>query len=152
MSRRPRPYISFQVRCMVATRQCYEAGFNPPSREAGETLRQFLLRQLVALKFIDPQLDHDPALILRRFNTSTGKYTPPADDYRHLIYREKADHQQKTTGRKPGAERTVTTKGSDIGIKTKFARLERKKNKPKVSRFAKGRKMQSRPFPKKDRP
>lgn len=71
------------------------------------------------------QLDHDPALILRNHNRRTGKYTPDANDPDFLIYRLKDDHLQKTTGRKPGATRTVTTKGSDIGLKTKFAKLER---------------------------
>jgi hypothetical protein len=92
------------------------------------------------------QLDHDPALILRPFNERTGKYTPDANDPAYLIYRDKDDHLQKTTGRKPGATHTVTVKGSDIGLKTKFARLERKGKKPKqkiASRpFQKGRKFQ----------
>ena len=85
------------------------------------------------------QLDHDPALILRPFNERTGKYTPDANDPAYLIYRDPADHLQKTTGRKPGAERTITTKGSDIGLKTKFARLERKsKRKPRTTITPKG--------------
>ncbi len=29
--------------------------------------------------------------------------------------RHKADHQHKTTGRKPDAERTITTRNSDVG-------------------------------------
>lgn len=74
-------------------------------------------------------LDHDPALILRPYNSRirdvAARYTPHAHSADHLIYRAKDEHQQKTTGRRPGAERTITTKGSDIGIKTKFARLER---------------------------
>ena len=90
------------------------------------------------------QLDHDPALILRRFSKRTGKYTPAANDPDHLVYRQKDDHLQKTTGRKPGAAKTVTTKGSDIGLKTKFARLARKGKKRKASipsrPFQKGRK------------
>ncbi len=73
-------------------------------------------------------LDHDPALILRQYNPRkkdvADRYTPHAHDPDALIYREKADHQQKTTGRKPGAAQTVTTKGSDIWIKSKFNRLE----------------------------
>lgn len=81
-------------------------------------------------------LDHDPALILRPYNPRikdvASRYTPHAHDPDALVYREKADHQQKTTGRKPGALRTVTTKGSDIGLKAKFARLEgRTKRRPK---------------------
>jgi hypothetical protein len=100
------------------------------------------------------QLDHDPALVLRKFKRDLRKpqaawFTPNANDPDHLIYRTKDDHLQKTTGRKPGAARTVTTKGSDIGIKTKFARLERKARttiKPKG--FGGTRKLPSRPFPK----
>ena len=73
-------------------------------------------------------LDHDPALILRSYNPRikdvASRYEPHANDPAALVYRSKPNHQQKTTGRKPGAERTVTTKGSDIGLKTKFARLE----------------------------
>jgi hypothetical protein len=83
-------------------------------------------------------LDHDPALVLRRYNPHAkdvaARYTPHAHHPDFLVYRSKPDHQQKTTGRKPGAARTVTTKGSDIGIKTKFARLERKpKRGPKIA-------------------
>ncbi len=73
------------------------------------------------------QLDHDPALVLRKFNERTGKYTPDANDPKYLVYREKDDHLQKTTGRAPGARRTVSNKGSDMGLRKKFARLERPK-------------------------
>lgn len=86
---------------------------------------------LLALGIKEPQCDHDPALVLRPYNPRikdvAARYTPHAHDPAALVYREKQDHQQKTTGRKPGAERTVTTKGSDVGLKTKFARLDRKK-------------------------
>lgn len=88
------------------------------------------LKFLLGLLFVHPHLDHDPALILRPYNPRikdvAARYTPHAHDPAALIYREKADHQQKTTGRKPGAERTITTKGSDIGLKSKFNRLEGK--------------------------
>ncbi len=89
------------------------------------------------------QLDHDPALILREFDEATGKYTPDANDPEYLIYREKDDHLQKTTGRAPGAARTVSNKGSDMGLRKKFARLEgpQKRKATIPSRpFQKGRK------------
>lgn len=81
-------------------------------------------------------LDHDPALILRDYDPTVSdvaaRYTPHAHDPNHLVYREKSDHDRKTFGRKPGAERTVTTKGSDIWLKSKFNRLEgRTKQRPK---------------------
>jgi len=93
-----------------------------------------------------PHLDHDPALILRAYNPRikdvASRYTPHAHDPDALIYREPANHQQKTTGRKPGAARTVTTKGSDVWLKSKFNRLEgRTKQRPK-------QKIQSRGFQK----
>lgn len=84
-------------------------------------LKNFLL---ILFQGRECQLDHDPALILREFNPITGKYTPDANDPNFLVYREKDDHLHKTTGRKPGAAKTVTTKGSDIWLKTKFDRLE----------------------------
>lgn len=100
-------------------------------------------------------LDHDPALVLRPYNPRikdvASRYTPHAHDPAALIYREKADHQQKTTGRKPGALRTITTKGSDIGLKTKFARLE-KPRKPRTTITPRGfgkrpkQKISTRPF------
>jgi hypothetical protein len=101
-------------------------------------------------------LDHDPALILRKFNKRTGKYTPNANDPDYLIYRARDEHQQKTTGRKPGASRTITTKGSDIGIKTKFARLERKTRKKRTTIHPRGfgpgkRKIPSRPLTRRPR-
>ena len=84
----------------------------------------------------DLRLDHDPALILREYDATVSdvaaRYTPHAHDPNHLVYREKADHDRKTFGRTPGAERTVTTKGSDIWLKSKFDRLEgRTKQRPK---------------------
>lgn len=93
------------------------------------------------------ELDHSPALILRDFKVDRRKppaawYSPNANDPGFLLYRPEGAHQEKTTGRKPGAERTVTTKGSDIGLKAKFARLEKrtaKSRRPKA-------KIASRPF------
>lgn len=160
-----RPYIPMSVRVAVAERQVaasgsifwplYQASVGKDAKIAspwslGHRLR-VLLNELFPADdyFVGYNLDHDPALVLRKFNKRTGCYSPAANDPAFLIYRRKDDHQQKTTGRKPGAERTITTKGSDIGLKTKFARLERKKRhvaKPKG--FASGRKISSRPFSK----
>jgi hypothetical protein len=79
-------------------------------------------------------LDHSPALILRFYNPRikdvASRYKPHAHDPDHLVYMAKPDHQQKTSGRRPGAERTVTTKGSDAHLAAKFRRLEGQ-NKPK---------------------
>jgi hypothetical protein len=76
-------------------------------------------------------LDHDPALVLRAYNPRikdvASRYQPHANDPDFLYYLAKPDHQRKTTGRAPGAERTITVKGSDIGLAAKFRRLERPK-------------------------
>lgn len=89
-------------------------------------------------------LDHDPALELRKKRMIKGRlvYSPPANSPDDLIYRAEARHHQKTFGRKPGASRTVTTKGSDVYLIAKFRRLEGK-TKPRRKQ-----KIPSRPFPK----
>lgn len=83
---------------------------------------------LKTLGFEKPELHHSPALILRKYNPKVkniaARYEPNANDADSLVYLEAPDHQQCTTGRRPGAERTVTTKGSDVGLKAKFNRLE----------------------------
>lgn len=154
---RPRPHIPLSVRVQVAERQVrasgsvfwplYESALKGPEKLGEPWSMTRRLRVLLGDLFpdVDYQLDHDPALILRRYSERTGKYTPAANNPDFLIYRRKDDHLQKTTGRRPGAERTVTTKGSDIGLKTKFAKLARRDTKPKSkipSRpFQKGRKL-----------
>jgi hypothetical protein len=90
------------------------------------------------------QLDHDPALVLRRISKRTGRYIPAANNPDYLVYRLKSDHLHKSTGRRPGAERTVTAKGSDAWLAKKFRKLE----KPKGSKS----KIPSRPFPRSKRP
>jgi hypothetical protein len=130
--KRPRPHIPLAVRVEVAEITVTSYPLGPwwalycSSVQADRMTLGTRLAILLGHLPKGVQLDHDPALILREFNPRTGKYTPDANDPAYLIYREPDDHQRKTTGRKPGAERTVTTKGSDIGLKTKFARLERK--------------------------
>jgi hypothetical protein len=144
--KRPRPHIPLSVRVKVADRQVRAMR---PTLKIGWYLgidwRGYAGKQLVAALEILPkgsQLDHDPALILRQFDEETGLYTPDANDPDYLIYREPGDHLQKTIGRKADAEKTVTTKGSDIWLKSKFNRLEgRTKQRPK-------QKIPSRPFPK----
>lgn len=102
----------------------------------------------------DPtEYDHRPSLILRPVNAAGTDYVPPQNDPDHIEALHASCHQKRTTGRKPGATHTATTLGSDIHLKTKFARLEGrtkpKRKAPIKSRgFAKGpkRKIQSRKF------
>lgn len=142
--KRPRPYIPLPVRVQVVERMLAERFGDGLITNLSAPLSQRISSGLEFLDFEEPQLDHDPALILREFNEETGKYTPDANDPAYLIYREQGDHLQKTTGRKPGALKTITTKGSDIGLKTKFARLERKGKRRK-------QRIPSRQFPKQKR-
>lgn len=148
LMKRPRPYIPLAVRVEVAERQIrsmpdkslwwlvYRAAVDVGGMTLGDRLQE-LLEHLPK----GSQLDHDPALILRRFNEKTGLYTPCANDPAYLIYRDPKDHLQKTIGRRADAEKTVTTKGSDIWLKSKFNRLEgRTKQRPKA-------KIPSRPNP-----
>ena len=91
----------------------------------------------------DKQFDHRPALILRKINEDGTDYIPPQNDPHFIEALHDRCHLERTTGRKRDAERTVTTKGSDIYLKAKFDRLEgRTKKRPT-------RKIPSRPFPKK---
>ena len=130
--KRLRPYIPISVRVRVAERQWMEKyrlpmfyGWTITAKEPSDKVKLETLLSLLFGRDGKPNLDHDPALILRKFNSKTGQYVPDANDPNCLVYREKANHQQKTTGRRPGAARTVTTKGSDIGVRNKFERLER---------------------------
>ena len=150
--RRPRPYIPLSVRVAVAERQlmalrgtqvthgwwdyylyrCRSGGH----WSAAQRLKH-LLPKLSEILGDVLQLDHDPALILRKFHVDRRKpeaawFTPNANDPDHLVYRVIGDHGHKTTGRRPGALKTVSIKGSDLGLRVKFDRLEgRTKKKPK---------------------
>lgn len=139
MKRERPPMPPLAVRVQVAERQMSEFPL-PMAFYRGlhlKGLRKRLEALLGGLGFYQPCLDHDPALILRPYNPRikdvAARYTPHAHDPAALLYREKSDHQQKTTGRRPGAERTITSKGSDVGLKAKFNRLEgRTKRRSKV--------------------
>lgn len=88
------------------------------------------------------EFDHRPAIISRPVNAAGTDYDPPQNHPDFIEALDPSCHQQRTTGRKPGAERTVTTKGSDVWLKSKFNRLEgRTKKRPK-------QKIQSRGFQK----
>lgn len=151
-----RPYIPLTVKVAVAERQVRVTGspFWPlylSAVKGAEVQNQpwSLTRRLrVLLHHLFPygryQLDHTPALEQRPRKTIKGKvqYQPDANDPDHLEYSATDLHLQKTTGRKPGAEKTITSKGSDVWLAKKFRRLEGKtKTRPKA-------KIPSRPFQK----
>ncbi len=147
MTRLYRPYIPLSVRVEVAERQLKDRTLEPhPVGRDATIYRMFYANSMpymalskrldYLLKYLfgdQPyQLDHDPALSLRRYSAGHDRFYPDANDPDYLFYRYKDLHLQKTTGRKPGAERTVTSKGSDRWLKKKFDRLEGKtKRRPK---------------------
>lgn len=145
------------VRVQVARRQV-EARVGPLSPDIGPLGRQLdallaILRRVWGLPedAVLP-LDHNPALILRPYNPRihdvAARYTPHAHEPSALQYRSTGDHDFKTFGRKPDAERTVTTKGSDVWLKSKFNRLEGRTKKRAKKPWPRGRKLQSRGFEK----
>jgi hypothetical protein len=86
------------------------------------------------------EFDHRPALILRQVNAAGDDYTLPQNDPAFIEALHAACHLRRSVGRVVGAEKTVTTKGSDTWLAAKFRKLEGK-NKPKRKR-----KIQSRGF------
>ena len=160
--KRIRPYIPLKVRVEVAERQAkYYADPLWWKVYCAAVPRMKLknrLRNLLEHLFGGPvHLDHDPALILRLYDPVTKTYIPDANDPDYLIYRGVEDHLEKTVGRKVGALKTVTTKGSDVGLAKKFRRIDAQKLQMKNSRiflenidkqFKPKHKIPSRPFPK----
>jgi hypothetical protein len=151
--KRPRPHVPIAVRVEVAERDVLKGPWWPLYERC---VNLSLGRRLSILLGHFPkgtQLDHDPALILRKFDEDTGLYTPDANDPACLTYREPREHLQKTIGRKADAEKTVTTKGSDIWLKSKFNRLEgRTKQRTKAKIPSKPNPWPKRPFPKRSAP
>lgn len=117
------------------------------------------------------QLDHRPALTDRPYDTDAGDFIPPQNDPTFIELIEKAAHAERTFGRKAGAEKTVTTRGSDVGERARTRDIRRseaehqaaitgkgavrpacpgkaywRKKRELQSRWPKGRKMQSKGF------
>lgn len=89
------------------------------------------------------ELDHRPPIVMRLVNVEGTDYHPPQNDPDYIEAIHKACHLRRTVGRIPGAEKTITTKGSDAHLAAKFRRLEGPQRvKAKILR---------RPFPKSQR-
>jgi hypothetical protein len=103
------------------------------------------------------EYDHRPALILRAVNSDGTDYWPRQNDPDHIQALHSDCHLRLTVGRIPGAERTITTKGSDAHLAKKFRRLERasdssaKLRHPKQKLKSRGFGKVSRPFKKRER-
>ena len=76
------------------------------------------------------QYDHRPAIIMRPINVDGTDYHPPQNDPDFIDALHKNCHLKRTVGRIPGAEKTITVKGSDAWLAAKFRKLEGK-NKPR---------------------
>jgi hypothetical protein len=119
----PRPYIPLDVRLKVFARQfgygvAIKHGINSPHWRLAD------LQEALASVFGGPvHLDHDPALVNRKFNARTGKYTPDANDPDYLVYRSKTDHDIKTRVRGDGAQY------SDLALRRKLKRIQRNRKK-----------------------
>lgn len=121
-----RKHIPIIKRCLAARAQLREMGIDAPARARRMSLTVYLetiLLPILEMRLGAPlQLDHDPALGLRRIEGD--EWVPHQHNYNFLRWRQSAVHLEKTVGRKPGATRTATTKGSDIWLMKKFRKLE----------------------------
>jgi len=87
--------------------------------------------------------DHRPPLEQRKINRQKTDFIPPQDNPQFLEAIDVPCHQFRTTGRKPGAEKTVTTLGSDVHVAAKLRRMSKPK---KPTRPWPSRGIPSRPF------
>lgn len=127
-----RLYVPILTRVLVARRQLRERGIyiRRPKRCSltvyFETMLYPALQTALGSEFLE--WEHNPALGLRKkvfhADGSFSHYIPRENDHRYIHYMTKAEHLQKTVGRQPDAEKTVTTKGSDVWLMKKFRRLE----------------------------
>ena len=69
------------------------------------------------------ELDHDPALGLRPIDPETGHHVPHQHDSVALIWRPRADHKRKTTGRRGESRLSISYDGDQSRI-AKADRLE----------------------------
>lgn len=69
------------------------------------------------------EYDHRPPLVTRDYDTDADDFIPPQHDPAHIFACRKAKHDERTFGRKDGAAKTVTTRGSDIGEAARTRRL-----------------------------
>jgi hypothetical protein len=148
-----RPHTPILIQCLVIRRQLREMGVRIEREGRSLTVyTMFMLdefRNLIGARRLE--LHHDPALENRekRFDEAGQfiDYHPPANSPNHLYWLPADIHLERTTGRKPGAERTVTSKGSDTWLAKKFRRLEGpQRQKRKIP--SRGFEKRSRPWPK----
>lgn len=74
-----------------------------------------VVRDLTGVPANQIQFDHRPPLCDRPYDTEAGDFIPPQWDPSKIEPVVKGAHDERTFGRKEGAEKTVTTRGSDVG-------------------------------------
>ncbi|NEV75537.1 hypothetical protein DYI24_00380 [Rhodopseudomonas sp. BR0C11] len=82
-----------------------------------KTIPERVKREVIAR---DHDFDHRPPLCDRDYDTEAGDFIPPQHDPAHIFATPKPEHRELTTGRKEGAEKTVTTRGSDVGERARI--------------------------------
>lgn len=167
MSKLYRPYIPLAVRCRIAVRQLggpealrgiiSVADAKIVAEGRSRAILGALLVRLAAklgCEARDLQLDHNPALAVRRqirINGAVVGYEPPANDPAHLVYREKHAHRIKTLVRGDGAQypdrvlikrERRREKGRSAGAKMRRRRYG--KGLARYSAWPKGKKLKSR--------
>lgn len=131
MSRLPRPHIPFAIRVQVAARQCLARQTVFPRSQAAlvsgvlasrSTLDE-KLKTLLAMLFGErkAELHHNPALVNRQ-RTTSGDYTPPANDPDFLEYLVDDDHDIRTRVRGAHGQH------SDLGLARKMKRIKRNRD------------------------
>ena len=79
-----------------------------PRRHISMKLQRDVALLMLGLEPSTAELDHEPALALRRVNAAVCDYDPPQLDPQYLRWRGKAEHKTKTFGTK------ATSANSDI--------------------------------------
>ncbi len=68
--------------------------------------------------------DHRPPLCDRPYDTEAGDFKPPQNDPNYLEVVTKPHHDERTFGRVAGAAKTVSTRSSDVGERSRTADLQ----------------------------
>lgn len=125
-----------------------------PRKHISMRLQRDVALLMLGLDPATAELDHTPALARRKVNAALNDYDPPQLDPRYLKWLMPAEHKEKTFGTK------ATTANSDIWAIAKSKRLRHEQEdfcrrmlakepgqdaRPE-SKWAKGRKLQSRGF------
>lgn len=163
-----RPAIPDSVKCRVALRQLGEMwpdAVMAAAKDAGRIGKLAVelharLAELLNCPPADLRLDHNPALGMRDKVFVKGVhvgYKPHANDPEHLVYRTHQDHLIKTNVRGDGAlhpDRVYIKRAKRLeraaANPEKFVRSKQKLR--SASRWSKGQKIPSRPFPKRIKP